>query len=505
MSRVRFNIAANIAAQAWSILLAIACTPFYIKFLGIEAYGLIAFYLILQSVLQLLDLGLGATVNREVARYSGLRERADASAFAAFVVTLERWYWVLGIIVGMGLFLALPVISNWWLRPERLSQADIAESARFFGLLALLQWPSIFYQSALMGLQRQVVLNVIQMPFAALASIGGLIFIWLGPRSVAALLGWQAAVLLCQTALIYFYFWTHIGIGRAGARIDLDVWRKHWRFSLGMSAISVTGLVLTHLDKLILSRLLPLQSFGHYSLAGTVARGLYVLITPVFSAYFPRLSALVAEGDAASVRLCYHTATQVMAVLILPLAAMIALFPREIIFLWLRDWELATTIAPLATLLVIGTCLNGLMNVPFALQLAHGRTSIGLIINICLVVILVPSIIYATLHYGALGGATMWAVVNALYLTVGIPATHKYLLNGDLKDWAFKDVLPPLLAAIFVTSLGRVLIPADLPAIYSLTALAGLWILATLAALLSSGQMRPWARSAIKALLPATR
>jgi len=503
MSRVRFNIAANIAAQAWSILLAIACTPFYIKFLGIEAYGLIAFYLILQSVLQLLDLGLGATVNREVARYSGLRERADASAFAAFVVTLERWYWVLGIIVGIGLFLALPAIANWWLRPERLSQADIAESARFFGLLALLQWPSIFYQSALMGLQRQVVLNVIQMPFAALASIGGLIFIWLGPRSVAALLGWQAAVLLCQTALIYFYFWTHIGIGRAGSRIDLNVWRKHWRFSLGMSAISVTGLVLTHLDKLILSRLLPLQSFGHYSLAGTVARGLYVLITPVFSAYFPRLSALVAEGDAASVRLCYHTATQVMAVLILPLAAMIALFPREIIFLWLHDWELATTIAPLATLLVIGTCLNGLMNVPFALQLAHGRTSIGLIINICLVVILVPSIIYATLHYGALGGATMWAVVNALYLTVGIPVTHKYLLEGELKDWALTDVVPPFLASLVIIVAGRLLLSENLGTIYTLAALTLLWLLATSMAFLSSVQMRRWGEEAIRNLLRA--
>src|SRR5438445_5892380 len=209
MSRVRFNIAANIAAQGWSILLAIACTPFYIKFLGIEAYGLIAFYLLLQSVLQLLDFGLGATVNREVARYSGLRERADASAFAAFVVTLERWYWVLGISVGIALVLGLPGISNWWLRPEHLRQADISESARIFGLLALLQWPSIFYLNALMGLQRQVALNALQMPFAALASIGGLIFIWLGPRSVAALLGWQAAALLCQLAPIYLAFWKH--------------------------------------------------------------------------------------------------------------------------------------------------------------------------------------------------------------------------------------------------------------------------------------------------------
>ena len=64
-----------------------------------------------------------------------------------------------------------------------------------------------------------------------------------------------------------------------------------------MSGIAITGAVLMHLDKLILSRLLPLEIFGHYSVAATVARGLYVLITPVFSAYFPRLSSLAAQHD----------------------------------------------------------------------------------------------------------------------------------------------------------------------------------------------------------------
>jgi len=40
VNRVRFNVAANIAGQVWSVLLAIICTPF--KLLGIEGYALIA-------------------------------------------------------------------------------------------------------------------------------------------------------------------------------------------------------------------------------------------------------------------------------------------------------------------------------------------------------------------------------------------------------------------------------------------------------------------------------
>jgi O-antigen/teichoic acid export membrane protein len=336
------------------------------------------------------------------------------------------------------------------------------------------------------------VLNAIQAPFSGLSAIGGLLFIWLGPRSVSALLAWQAGVLLIQLCVFYVYFWKHIGVSRSSTQVDLKILRGHWRFSLGMSGISITGLILTHLDKLILSRLLTLESFGHYSLAGTLARGLYVLITPVFSAYFPRFSALVADNDHSSMRLAYHSAAQLMSVLILPLAAIIALFSNEIALLWLRNAAIAADVSPLASLLVLGTCFNGLMNIPFALQLAHGKTSIGFYINIGLVLVLVPAIIFATSHYGATGGAAMWAVANGLYVLVGVPITHKYLLVGESENWLLRDVLPPLIVSVVVVGLGRMLVPHGLGVLLSLISLAGLWALATLCAAMSAGHIRKW-------------
>lgn len=495
MSRVRFNIAANIAGQTWAILLGFVCTPFYIKLLGIEAYGLIAFYVVLQSICQLFDFGLGATVSREVARISSNPGESEKKSLALFVGTLERWYWLLGLVLGVVLFFLVPLIAGVWLKPEKLSQLEILESAKVFGLLALLQWPTSFYQTGLLGLQRQVLLNALQIPFSALASIGGLIFIWLGPRSVAALLSWQAGVLLCQMGFLYFHFWTHVGIRRSWATANLSVLRAHWRFSLGMSGISMTGLVITHLDKLVLSRLLSLEMFGHYSVAGALARGLYVLISPIFSAYFPRLTALVAQRDSHAVRVCYHTATQVVAALVLPLAAVIAFFSEEIAFIWLHDRELAVRVAPLASLLVVGTCLNGLMNIPFALQLANGRTVMGLVINLGLLVFLVPSIIYATTHFGAEGGAAMWAVANGLYLAVGLPVTHKYLLGGETKEWLLGDILLPLVATLSVAGLGRLVLPPDLGTFATIASVALIWVLATLLSCLSSRQIRQWGRA----------
>jgi len=51
LSILKRNIIANFAGQGWTALMALAFVPLYIKFLGIEAYGLIGFFAMLQGTL----------------------------------------------------------------------------------------------------------------------------------------------------------------------------------------------------------------------------------------------------------------------------------------------------------------------------------------------------------------------------------------------------------------------------------------------------------------------
>jgi len=75
-SGFKVELLANFAGTAWSGAMQLLCIPFYIKFMGIEAYGLIGFYLMLQATLQVLDLGLSPTMSREMACYSVQPEKA---------------------------------------------------------------------------------------------------------------------------------------------------------------------------------------------------------------------------------------------------------------------------------------------------------------------------------------------------------------------------------------------------------------------------------------------
>lgn len=496
MNRVRANIVANIAGQGWTVLLALLCTPFYVRFLGVEAYGLIAFFITLQTLLQLLDLGLGVTLNRELAR----SRQAPADDIPALATTLEAWYWMLGLALGVVLFCFLPTVTLWWLNAEQLHVAHVEHAARAFALLGALQWPMLFYGHGMAGLQRQVAANAVQIPATFLANVGGVLLIWLGPRSVAALLTWQGVVLAAQALLLRYIFWSQAGFRRTQPASRVAMLQRIWRFSAGSSAISVTGVLISHLDKMVLSRILPLESFGHYGLANTVARGLYVLITPVFSAYFPRLSTLVARNDGAAVRHSYRAGTQVMAVLVIPTAAVLVAFAPDVVRLWLRNAELAYTVAPLAMLLVVGTCLNGLMNLPYALQLAHGNTRIGLVINVALVSLLIPAAMYAATRFGAIGAAATWAVANGLYLVVGLPVTHRLLLKTGIGEWALRDVQPAVAAStLLVLMAHRVFVPPEsYPALAAF--LFAVWCCTTLAAGSVSGTVRKTATHAIRRL-----
>src|SRR5947208_2709137 len=74
VTTLRSNLVANYIGQGWSALMSLAFLPLYIKYLGMEAYGLIGLFATMQAWLALLDLGMTPTLSREMARFTaGIR------------------------------------------------------------------------------------------------------------------------------------------------------------------------------------------------------------------------------------------------------------------------------------------------------------------------------------------------------------------------------------------------------------------------------------------------
>src|SRR6185295_4668613 len=109
---------------------------------------------------------------------------------------------------------------------------------------------------------------------------------------------------------------------------------KNKAFAIGIGSISLVVIILTQTDKVILSKILDLKTFGYYMLASAVASSLNRVIVPVSQAVYPRMVQLVHSDKREELIKIFHTACQFMAAIVLPFALTISFFSKEIIMIW---------------------------------------------------------------------------------------------------------------------------------------------------------------------------
>lgn len=433
----------------------LAFVPLYIKLMGVESYGIVGVFTSLVGMLTVLDLGLSQAMTREMALLSV--DRKNARRLADTARTLEVVYWCIAFCVALVIVLLSQFIAYRWLKPVQLSRESLLHALWIMALVIGLRWPLAIYSGGLNGLQRQVLVNVILTVFATLQGAGALAVLWFIEPSIHAFFFWQALIALLQVAVLRVALWRCLSPGVKG-RFRQDVLREIWGFAAGMSGISLAAVILTQLDKVLLSRMLTLTEFGYYVFASAIAGALYKIIGPIFVAYYPRLTELVANGDQLSLTRTYHQACQLMAIAIVPTALVLALFSDEILMLWTNSPDIVANCSLLVSLLVMGYVLNGFMNMPYALQLAHGWTKLAFCINAVAVFILVPAIYFAALNWGAVGAAVTWIVLNAGYVLIGIQLMHRRLLPAEKWPWYLEDFLKP-----FATGAMTALVLRQLP------------------------------------------
>jgi O-antigen/teichoic acid export membrane protein len=486
-SGFKLELVASFAGTGWAGLVQLACIPAYIKLMGIESYGLIGFYLVLQAMLQVLDLGLSPTMNREMARYSVQPEKAAEAR--DLVRTLEIGYWLIGLLIGAGILTAAPWLATNWIKAGAIPMRNVTRAVMLMGVLAVFQWPVSFYQGGLMGLRKQVLLNALKISAATLANVGAVLILWRISPTIQSFLLWQVCVSTGLVSALAIFLWRSLPSCERTARIDFAVARNVRRFAAGMTGIAVISLVLTQADKVLVSKLFSLRMFGYYTLAWSVANGPLILSGCVFSVLFPRMSALVTTGDKNAISQSYHRGSQLMAVLILPIASVVAAFSFEILRLWTRNTETAANTAHVLTLLIVGSAINALLYLPYALQLAYGWTKLSIVAGLISISILILLMFPMTKHFGAAGAASIWAIINILNMVIAVPLMHRRLL--PLESWGyFSDIGYPLLCTAATAVVGRLVFPKFESPLATLAVLAGVWCAAFVTAVLSAPHIR---------------
>ena len=451
------NIISNFAGRSVTVILGIVFVPIYLRYLSVEMYGIIGFFSSIQAFLFLLDGGISPTLNREVARLSAFPDKAQE--LRDLSRTLEILCWLIGFVVCIIALLASPAAANYWLKSENISPEIIRQALMIMSVTFTFQWAVGFYTGGMYGLQEQKLLNILNVILAFIRSFGAFFVLAFVSPTIEAFLIWQLVTTVLNCLLFFIFFWRRLPKTSEKPRFKGTLLKEVWRYAAGMAGTSLVVLVLTQTDKIILSKLLTLEDFGYYSLALTLAgTGIGMIVGSIQTTYFPQFSQLVAQNKLDEMRELYHRACQVMSFFLIPAVTIIAFFSYEILLIWTRKPEIAQNTYILLTLIAIGTGLNGLMHLPYYAQLAFGITKIGFWQNVIAIIFLIPFMIYATLHYGAIGGALSWVILNFSYTIFGMQVMHRMILKKELKKWYLIDVGLPLLLAIIINSAAYLLL-----------------------------------------------
>jgi len=486
MASLKRNVIANYIGQFYMAFVGILVVPLYLKHLGAEAFGLVGFFTLLQTSMHMLDMGISPTFGREVARLKSNREMAYQ--LRAVARSLESIFSCIAVVIGILIFLARHWIAADWLTLTELDLNLVANCVGLMAAMIAIRWLASLYKSGIMGYENQEWINVIDVVLISLRFPGSLLLIWMCPGEIFRFFLYQTAIAVVELLVVAKKFYSLLPIvDRSVPLISLIEVKRVAPFALSVAYTGGIWILLTQLDKLILTKVLPLVEFGYFTLIATVSGGLLMLSAPISKALLPRMTALLAAKKESEMLALYRKATRLVASIVAPVAFVLAFFAEDVIYIWTGDSTAAQWTAPTLPLFVLSSGLLAIGAFQYYLQYAHGQLRQHVIYNTISAAVSVPLISYAALRYGPEGVGWVWFILRLLSLALWSPYVHHLLAPGVHKDWLLKDVLLPITASACLLSLAAAILWQYMPtgrveglfAIMTCTAVAILGTLAT--------------------------
>lgn len=431
MSKVARNIIYNGVGQGISVVLGFVAVRLVFRRLGGDALGLIYFSVALSSALSVaVRLGICESAVREVAAHN--ESRPDY--IRRFVRTCSTLYWLGYALLGTVAFVAAPYFIHHWVKLVSLDAATATRMMRILTLGALVTLPLSLYRALLMGLQHMGATNLIDVGSKAVQQ-GGIFLILLAHGSLFQV-AWWIAVSTAMPILAYLAVGARFFSVRAMLLpgFSTDVVKQNFRFASGLVAITLCSWLLTEIDKITVSKLLPLALLGLYTFTRSAVSQGQMVTSAISNAVFPHLSALHGSHDRAGLRRTYDVYQDLICLGTAPVFAGIV-FAAVPVFSRVFDAHSAHLLLVPTTFLCIGSFMNGALNTPYVVSLAVGRPDIAARQNALALLVVVPVSACAIYWFGLNGAGLSWVIYHIYAYSYGLPQICQQCIGIAPRAW----------------------------------------------------------------------
>ncbi len=486
------NTIANFIGGLTALAAILVFNVFYFRLATDEVFGVISLLLTAQLLAPALDFGTGRTAGRILA--ADLALARDTAGLRDAVATMQVANLAVAMGYGAALALAAPAVAEHWLNAQELSSEHVAAAVALIGAYIALVMPRNFVVACLNGMRRQVLSNLLIVSFTLIRGVVGLAALLVADAPLQAFFLSQIAVQALDSGVCSVVLWRLLPPAERRPRLDAGIIRRSWRFAAGDGTAALIGACLAQGDKILLSALLPLSSYGAYALISVVASGVGRFTSPFSAAFLPHFVELTALGRKDELRDDYLVSTQLLSCVILPLATVIIVFAPEIVAAVLGKDHPPGALTLAFVLLVAATVLNNLLHLPHGIQLAAGNSATALRFAIVNAIVYIALILIATPRIGVLGPAVSLFSIYAVTFVLFAGITVRMLGLG-VAGWIGHSILRPGLPVVAAVVLARLVTPGGLG-----LAVGAAWLVAvTLAGLAAALALAPGARGVLGA------
>jgi O-antigen/teichoic acid export membrane protein len=416
------NVGLGFLSQFWFVALSIVTTPYIVRHLGADLYGL---YILISAILgyfAFLDLGLGAALTKYLAEYeaAGREDAVSRSLQTALAIWLG---------LGVAGAAVLAIATPWLLQHVFSVPARDAATARFafyiaalgfmvnlpgqtFGIVpaALQRFDMVFWRTVFFG-TASIVLTVLAL--YAGYGLGAIVLVNLGITLATTF----AFYLQARKLLPSVRFWPHLHRREARTLVTYGGLKASQRFAVQL---------IFQLDRIVVGAFSPISAVAYYAVPVSLTQRIVSLVGNVAVAVFPAASALTGADDRRRIEELYLRSMKLTALIALPISAMMLIYAHEILRYWIGpEFELKSS--TVLMILAIANLGYAFTSVPSNTLDATGRirvsTAFGWLAaatNVGLVFALVPTIGYEGAAWAVLANAAVMVPFYLYYIHVHV-------------------------------------------------------------------------------------
>ena len=464
---VKANVISNYVGQITIAVLNFIFIPTYIKYIGVEAYGLVGMFAVLQIALNSFDAAIIPLLSREMSCYLGGGKSLES--IRNLLRTSEIICLIIGILFSAIISLTANFFANNWFIVENLSKDIVAQAIIIAVFVVALRAMEDLYKGALMGLQKQVTQNIVAVITSLFRFVGVIYALEYYEASIKTFYYWQLLSSIITVALYIIITYKQLPNMLSLAKFSYNEIKDNKDFSLGSFFYAITNFVSNQTDKILISKFISLKDIGYYTLALNITNVLGMISSPVYLAFYPKIVTLKTQGNNEEAAKCFHLLNQIVNLTCSVGAFSLVFYGKYIIGFWTQNLELTDNVTPYLWLLAIGMLFFTNTSILMLIPYISGKPIVCAKIATLGILLIFISTLPLILKFGAFGAAYGYIIQN-LCIFLAFPFCFNCYLKSEQKTWFFKDVMIPNLVTLtlfYISSLFNIVKTPDLKGIES--------------------------------------